>query len=349
LPALELRDVSKRFGAVAALHSLSLSVEPGEILGVLGPSGSGKTTLLRLLAGFEKPDRGTVLVRDVIVANGTGAWVPPERRRVGMVFQDLALFPHLTVSGNVGFGLSGMPVRARADRVGRMLTLVSAAELAERYPHELSGGQQQRVALARALAAAPDIVLFDEPFAALDPQLRASLRDEIAHAVRATNASAILVTHDQEEALAIADRVAVIRAGRLEQCDAPARLYHAPSTRFVATFIGQAQFIPGYTRHGVIETEIGSFADERVREGDEVDVLSRPEDIMMRPDQSGIGVVSGYEFRGSGAIHAVHLDSGRVVKSLRPSWEHVPIGTRVRLLLPEKRFVLFRGETPLRI
>ena len=233
-----------RFPASTAVDRLSLTVEAGRIGCLLGPSGSGKSTALRCIAGFERPDAGEVLAGGERLS-GPGAWVPPERRRIGMVFQDFALFPHLDAMANVAFGLRDLDRGARRRRAQELLELVGLGAEAGRYPHELSGGQQQRVALARALAPRPRLVLLDEPFSNLDADVRTELAQAVRAALLAEGATALLVTHDQREAFAIADEIGVLRAGRLEQWDAPWKLYHSPKTRFVADFVGEGTFIPG--------------------------------------------------------------------------------------------------------
>ena len=231
--AIRLDGVTKRFGDVAAVRGADLEVAGGEIVALLGPSGCGKTTLLRTIAGFERPDDGLVEIGGRRVA-GENAWVPPEGRGVGMVFQDYALFPHLTVAENVGFGL---PRRDRAQRVPALLALVDLCGLGGRYPYELSGGQQQRVALARALAPAPRVVLLDEPWSNVDPQLRAELRHEVASVLRPLDVTALLVTHDREEAFGLADQVAILNQGRIAQYAPPKEIESAPANDFVREFL----------------------------------------------------------------------------------------------------------------
>ena len=244
MAAIVLDNVSKTYpGAGApALDALSLSIDPGSVVTLLGPSGCGKTTTLRLIAGFERPDSGTVTIGDRVVA-GPGAWIPPERRGVGMVFQEHALFPHLDVARNVGFNL---PHDEKVARIRDALALVGLAGYDQRMPHELSGGQQQRVALARALAARPHVVLFDEPFASLDADLRLHMRVEVRRILTDAGITAVFVSHDQSDALAISDTIVVMRDGRIEQVGTPREIYQFPHTRFVAEFVGRTNLLSGH-------------------------------------------------------------------------------------------------------
>ena len=329
---LALRDVSKRFapGDPPAVDRLSLHLGRGEILALLGPSGCGKTTTLRIIAGLEAPDSGTVALRGEVVA-GAGRMVPPEERGVGIVFQDYALFPHLAVADNVAFGLTRLARDARRSRVGEVLDLVGLDGLGQRYAHELSGGQQQRVALARALAPAPALMLLDEPFSNLDADLRAQMRDEVERILRATDTGAVFVTHDQEEAFTLADRVGVLHAGRMEQLATPQEIYHEPATRFVAAFVGAADFLPGAVTETGIVTEVGTFANvSRRARGERVDVMIRPDDITFVPDIEGPGTITRRYFRGSETVYCIRLPSGHRVHSSQPSSSVVPTGTRVR-------------------
>jgi len=329
---LALHRISKRFAADAplAVDGLSLTVAEGEILALLGPSGCGKTTTLRLIAGFEAPDAGTVAVRGAVVA-GPGRMVAPEDRGIGIVFQDYALFPHLTVADNVAFGLQQLPRPARRERVASILEMVDLADLARRYPHELSGGQQQRVAVARALAPAPALMLLDEPFSNLDADLRAQMRDEVEKILRTTGTTAIFVTHDQEEAFTLADRVGVLNRGRIEQIAAPEDVYHHPATRFVAEFVGAADFLPGEVTSAGIVTEIGVFDNvDRLEPGARVQVMVRPDDITFVPQWDGVGILTRRYFRGSETLYCIRLPSGDRVHSSQPSSAAFSTGTRVR-------------------
>jgi iron(III) transport system ATP-binding protein len=329
---LELREVTKRFSPEGppAIDRLSLSVTQGEILALLGPSGCGKTTALRIIAGLESPDAGTVTVRGRIVG-GDGHAVPAEDRGIGIVFQDYALFPHLTVADNVGFGLPKLDGGARRARVAEVLDLVGMSGLEGRYPHELSGGQQQRVAVARAMAPAPALMLLDEPFSSLDADLRAQMRDEIERILRSTGTTTVFVTHDQEEAFTLADRVGVLHEGRIEQLDTPQQVYHRPATRFVASFVGAADFLPGTVTSGSIATEVGIFANvDGLPAGASVDVMIRPDDITFVSDDEGPGTIASRHFRGSETLYCILLPSGHKVHSSQPSASAEPTGIRVR-------------------
>jgi iron(III) transport system ATP-binding protein len=330
---LQLVRVGKRFGRdrPPALDDLTLSLERGRILALLGPSGCGKTTTLRLIAGFEAPDAGHIAIGGRLVAEVDGVAVPPEDRGVGVVFQDYALFPHLSVEANVAFGVSRLPRPARRARVAQMLELVGMADLAGRYPHELSGGQQQRVATARALAPAPALLLLDEPFSNLDADLRAQMRDEVHGLLRATGTTAIFVTHDQEEAFAIADEVGVLSQGRLEQLGSPETIYHHPATPFVAEFVGAADFLPGLVTERGIVTEIGVFDNVEGRDpGTTVRVMIRPDDVTFVPDGAGEAVLLQRHFRGSETLYGLGLPSGARVHSSQPSAASFAPGLRVR-------------------
>jgi iron(III) transport system ATP-binding protein len=325
--AIEAEGVSKAFGSTRAVDGASVAVRSGELVALLGPSGSGKTTLLRVIAGFERPDAGRVAVGGRSVA-GNGAWVEPEHRRIGMVFQDGALFPHLSVEGNVGFGAS------RRERVAECLELVGLSARAGDYPHELSGGERQRVALARALAADPEVVLLDEPFASLDAGLRESLRLEVAAILRSAGTSALLVTHDQAEALSLAGTLAVMRAGRIEQVGTPEEVYDRPSSRWLAEFLGEADVLPGSARDGVVECELGRFGAAPDLAG-RVQVVIRPESVAIGSgparEPHAEAVVVARSFYGHDQLLQLELPSGLRLRSRRlgfPTWHP---GDRVRI------------------
>ncbi len=341
-PQLVLANVAREFdhGGPPAVDDLSLTVARGEIVTLVGPSGCGKTTTLRLVAGFERPDAGEIRIAGALVARAAETFVPPERRHVGVVFQDFALFPHLTAGANVRFGL---PAGAqRLPRARQMLDLVGLTDVADRYPHQLSGGQQQRVAVARALAPAPALLLFDEPFSNLDADLRAQVRAVVQTALRATGSTALFVTHDQEEALELGDRVGVMSKGRIEQIGAPDEIYHRPINRFVAEFLGAAAFLPGVVTAEGIRTELGLVArPDGTPIGAGVDVLVRPDDVTFIPMGDGHGVLVDRIFRGSEVRYTVKLPSGLRVPCSRPSATTVPVGARVSVWIEVHHVVVF--------
>lgn len=324
--------VQKCFGAVRAVDDVTLHIHAGEILALLGPSGCGKTTILRLIAGFEQLDAGTITIDEQLVAAPERS-TPPEQRNVGMVFQQHALFPHLSVAANVGFGLRGNP-RARRERVHAMLELVELAGMEQRMPHQLSGGQQQRVALARALAPNPAVLLLDEPFSNLDADLRTTMRAEVRAILKQVGTTALFVTHDQEEALYMGDRVAIMRAGKLEQAATPQELFLAPASRFVAEFIGIASFLPAEIAAGTLHTALGAapgYADSELVGA--VEVLVRPDDLVVTADPSGNGQIVGRFFRGGEFLYDVQLDTQHVLRCICNHVHDYPLDTRVRVSL----------------
>jgi iron(III) transport system ATP-binding protein len=326
-PAIEASGVSRAFGEQLAVAGADLRVDAGAITALVGPSGSGKTTLLRLVAGFERPDTGVVRIAGREVA-GPRAWVEPEDRRIGMVFQQGALFPHLTLARNVAFGA------ARPALVEETLELVGLAHRADAFPHELSGGERQRVALARALAAEPAVILLDEPFAALDAGLRESLREEVARILRRAGASALLVTHDQAEALSLADTVAVMHEGRIVQAGTPEEVYERPESLWVAAFLGDVDVLPGVASSGQVACELGRFPADAALAGD-VRVVVRPEAVAIGTHGEGDlrAVVVGRTFYGHDQLVHLELPSGRRVRSRRlgfPAWH---AGDHVRVWL----------------
>ena len=309
-----MRDVTvtgldKAFGAQPVLAGLDLEVPAGSLTAILGPSGSGKTTLLRLLAGFERADAGTIGIGGVLV-DGPGVHLPPERRRIGYVPQEGSLFPHLTVAGNVGFGLPARQHGARRRRGGKVEALLETVGLAgfgRRYPHQLSGGQQQRVALARALAIEPAVVLLDEPFASLDAHLRASVRADVQEIFRRAGTTAVLVTHDQDEALSVADRVAALRDGRIAQCAPPEDLYSRPADPRLASFIGDANLVEGVVSGSTVKTLLGCLPLDPAAtipgSAGQVTVLIRPEQIDIVPNEDGLTAqVTSYRYHGHDAV-----------------------------------------------
>jgi len=319
--------LTKRFGTTLAVDAVDLEVERGRFLALLGPSGGGKTTTLRLIAGFERPDAGSVEIAGSPVA-GSGVFVPPERRRVGMVFQEGALFPHMDVAANVAYGLRSAPERAR--RVQEMLEMVGLTGYGSRMPYELSGGQQQRVALARALAPGPAVVLLDEPFSSLDAGLRARLRADVRTILRHAEATAIFVTHDQDEALSLADEVAVIWHGRVIQRAAPRDLYRRPASRDVASFLGDANFFVGHAENGSVNTELGVLLAAHGTEGP-VDVLVRPEAVQLFLDGTSDRRVTDTEFYGHDRMFWVDLPTGTRLRSRVTGNTPIRLGDHVRI------------------
>ena len=292
--AIEMIKIQKKYPECPgpAVDCLSLVVKQGEIITLLGPSGCGKTTTLRLIAGFERPEQGSILLGNIPVT-GNGLWIPPEKRNIGMVFQDYALFPHLNTRDNIGISLKKAE---KEKRVEEMLALVNLQGLGERYPHELSGGQQQRVALGRALARNPVVVLLDEPFSNLDSDLRSHMRREVAAIIKKAGATAVFVTHDLKDALAVSDRVAVLRDGRLEQVGTPQNIYRHPETEFVATFVGKSNILPGIIGpdHRSVNTDIGVIPCSHTHQlpaGQKVKVSVRADSFELDPDGDVEGVI----------------------------------------------------------
>jgi len=331
--AVRLNNVTKRFGPTPAVYDLNLEVKMGETLALLGPSGCGKTTVLRLIAGFERPDKGEIFLGDRLVA-GDFKYQPPESRGVGMVFQDYALFPHLTVGDNVAFGVKQKRNGFSRQAVDSVLNLVGLAARRADYPHELSGGERQRVALARALLPQPILVLLDEPLSNLDADLRLKMREDLRVILRAGNATAIFVTHDQEEALYIGDRVAVMNRGRIEQAGTPEAVFHVPATRFVAEFMGNSDFLPGAVTVEGVETEIGLIAQKlEAPSGSHVEFVLRPDDVRFAPDVQGKSLILARHFRGAMNLYRLRLPSGRLLHAFSPHSIIFNPGTPVRVWL----------------
>jgi iron(III) transport system ATP-binding protein len=352
---LALEHVSHAYGAHAVVNNLSLTLAEGEIGCLLGASGCGKTTVLRLIAGFEKPMQGAIHLREKVVGTPDHC-VPPEQRQIGMVFQDYALFPHLTVADNIGFGLREKSALA-GRRIEELLAVIGLAGQGEKFPHELSGGQQQRVALARALAPRPHLLLLDEPFSNLDVDLRERLSLEVRDILKATGTTAILVTHDQHEAFAVADRIGIMHEGRIEQWDTPYNLYHRPATRHVADFVGQGAFLHGTVRnvnqvdtefgalHGTLNTECDGGSCDLLGAGTPVDVLLRPDDIVHDDAASMQAEVVAKAFRGAEFLYTLKLASGAQVLSLVPSHHNHAIGERIGIRLDADHVVAFRHDS----
>ena len=333
-PLIECRRVSKRFGDVVAVDDVSLQLMPGEVLSILGASGCGKTTLLRLIAGFESLDDGSLTIQPGLTSDAD-VHLPPERRNIGMVFQEYALFPHLTVAQNVSFGLRGISKDEKRRRTLDALDLVRLTDLRARYPHELSGGQQQRVALARTLAPSPIAVLLDEPFSNLDAGMRQEVRGEVEAILRSKGISAIFVTHDREEAFAIADRVGVMRDGRMEQVDVPGRLYQSPASPEVARIVGDCGFLAGVVQGEAADTEIGRLRYDcsggRLPDGTKLMMMVRPQDMKVRQDGAGGCVISALEYRGGETMVTVELPGGGTLRCRELGYSDLMKGIKVSL------------------
>ena len=347
---LELDGVTKRFGDSVAVDDVSMAVEEGELLTLLGPSGCGKTTTLRLLAGLERPDEGVIRLNGEPVAAGTGdgaaaaetgdvgdgGFRPPEERDVGLVFQDFALFPHLSVAENVAFGLES-DADDNADRVTELLELVDLPGYGDRTPDNLSGGEQQRVALARSLAPEPAVLLLDEPFSNLDVRLRVAMREEVRDILKRAGVTAVSVTHDQEEALSISDRVAVLNGGHVAQVGGPEQLFQHPESRFVASFLGQASFVDAEVRPDCIETGLGCIDPVELAgpidayDGSHVQVLVRPDDLRATPmtAEEADGRIVRRQYNGPTFVYRVELDSGDTVHCMHNHVEEFDVGDPV--------------------
>ena len=339
---LRCAGLSKSYGSVTAVQDVSLDVGKGELLVILGPSGCGKTTTLRMMAGFEWPDAGSIELSGKTVADAH-TFMPPEKRKIGMVFQDYALFPHLTLEKNIAYGLPSVrksPVSRNPNRmmeqlrlsvrVSEMLGLVGMTHMLKRMPHELSGGEQQRAALARALAPRPLVLLMDEPFSNLDAKLRGQVREDVRRILTVTGVTTVLVTHNQEEALSMADRVAVMNRGRLEQVDTPQNVYRRPATTFVANFVGTAGFLSASYSEGSLHTSAGSIKrDSPPRYTDDLEVLARPEDLTFDPSEDGHGRLISSAYHGAYTHYTIIMDNGEIVYCMKPTLELYPEGTGV--------------------
>jgi iron(III) transport system ATP-binding protein len=352
---LEVRDLWQAYGANVVVKGLSLALGRGAIGCLLGPSGCGKTTVLRCIAGFESVSAGAISLNGELVSSATAS-LAPEKRRIGMVFQDYALFPHLSVAENIAFGLHASPHRARAARVAELVEAVGLDGHARRFPHELSGGQQQRVALARALAPQPRLLLLDEPFSNLDIEMREKLGLEVREIIKRTNTTAVLVTHDQHEAFAIADEIGIMHEGRIVQWDSAYNLYHRPASRFIADFVGQGVFLPGNVRSAhAVDIELGTLAGaiphlceigcDVCGKGCRVDVLLRPDDVIHDDASPLKAEVVLKAFRGAEILYTLRLESGRKVLALVPSHHNHALGERIGIKLDVDHVVAFAPET----
>lgn len=342
---LELNNLACGYDDLPIVEDLSLHLRAGDIGCLLGPSGCGKTTTLRSIAGFEAVTAGEIRLQGRVLSSPSQR-IPPEQRRIGMVFQDYALFPHLTVAENISFGISKHPRRRQV--VDELLELVSLDRLGRRYPHELSGGQQQRVALARALAPEPAMLLLDEPFSNLDGDLRRRLSAEVRDILKARGISALLVTHDQNEAFAVCDQVGVLRDGRLQQWDTPYNLYHEPATPFVASFIGQGYFIRGQLLSpDTVQTELGVIRGNRayqLPDGSAVDVLLRPDDIIGDDSSTLTATITGKVFLGATTLYRLQLATGSTLETLFPSHDDHPLGEVLGIRVAADHLVVFAAQ-----
>ncbi len=352
---LQLTDIDLAFGGHRVVRKLDLRLEKGRIGCLLGPSGCGKTTVLRCIAGFERVAAGEIRLDGHLVSS-RDLHLAPEQRRIGMVFQDYALFPHLTVGENIAFGLRGMSQTARQARVTELLATVGLPDQGGKYPHEMSGGQQQRVALARALAPRPALLLLDEPFSNLDVDLRERLSHEVRDIIKATGTTAILVTHDQHEAFAVADEIGIMHEGRIQQWDTPYNLYHRPANRFVADFIGQGVLMRGTVLNDrQVQVELGTLNSAVPVEcgigcggcsrNCAVDVLLRPDDIIHDDASPLKAKVVKKAFRGADILYTLELPSGTRVLSLVPSHHNHAIGEPIGIRLDVDHVVTFHEDT----
>ena len=350
-PVLELRGVEQAYGERVVVRDVSFALERGSIGCILGPSGCGKTTLLRGVAGFEPVTAGEILIDGAVVTRA-GFQLAPERRRIGMVFQDYALFPHLSVRDNLRFGLRALSRREADARVADLAELVGIAGALDSYPHELSGGQQQRTALARALAPRPELILLDEPFSNLDVDLRERLSLELRDIIKASGATAVLVTHDQHEAFAIADEVGILHEGRIQQWDSAYNLYHKPVNRFVADFVGQGVFLPAKVLNpshveielGVLEGDIPHqcrIGCDACGRGCSAEILLRPDDVVHDDASPMRAEVVHKAFRGAEILYTLRLESGRKVLALVPSHHNHALGEKIGIRLDVDHVVAF--------
>ena len=348
-PLLQLEGVWCAYDDSTVVEDLSFHINKGDIACLLGPSGCGKTTTLRTIAGFESITGGTIKL-DGMQVSAPKLLVPPEKRNLGMVFQDYALFPHLTIQENVCFGLRRASAAKRKSVAAKMLELVGLEQYGNRFPHELSGGQQQRVALARAMAPEPSLILLDEPFSNLDVDLRRRLSLEVRDILKSLGTTALLVTHDQEEAFAVADRIGVMKEGKLQQWDSAYNIYHEPLNRFVANFIGLGHFIRGKALSpDLVDTEMGVIRGNRAYQwvpDSPVDILLRPDDILPDPDSPLQAKVLQKTFTGASMLFKLQLPTGSIVEAIFPSHNDYEIGTSVGIRLEADHLVAFSSPTP---
>ena len=341
---LEVKQLDFSYGRNQILFEFDFSLEESQIGCLLGPSGCGKTTVLRTIAGFENPTKGEVVLNGKKL-NDSKLFVEPEKRQIGMVFQDIALFPHLSVKENIQFGIRSLSQNLRDKRSNELLDLVGMSEFKKKYPHEISGGQQQRVALARAMAPKPSLLLMDEPLSSLDEELREQLAREIRLILKQEKVSAILVTHDQNEAFAVGDHICVMHQGRVQQNDSAYNLYHHPLNRFVAEFIGEGTLLPGVVAdEGTIATDLGEIKGnlpESCKHQDKVDVLIRPENVILANDNENKVVITARYFRGSSYLYTLKTNSGAEILCFLSSSESLQIDQSIGVQLQIEKPVFF--------
>ena len=341
---LEVKQLDFAYGRNQILFEFDFSLEESQIGCLLGPSGCGKTTVLRAIAGFENPTKGEIVLNGNKL-NGSKIFVEPEKRQIGMVFQDIALFPHLSVESNIQFGIRTLTQTQRDKRSNELLDLVGMSQFKKTYPHELSGGQQQRIALARAMAPKPSLLLMDEPLSSLDEELREQLAREIRLILQQEKISAILVTHDQNEAFAVGDHICVMHQGRVQQNDSAYNLYHRPLNRFVAEFIGEGALLPGVVAdEDTITTDLGEIKGnlpESCKHQDNVDVLIRPENVILGDDKENRAVITERYFRGSGYLYSLKTSGGVELLCLLPGSEALQIDQSISVRLQIERPVVF--------
>ena len=343
---LRVRGLRHAYGGTPVVLGVGLDLRPGEVHCLMGPSGCGKTTTLRLVAGLEPLQEGSVALDGTVLA-GAGVCLPPERRTIGLMFQDLALFPHLSVAANVGFGLRGAGRALRDERVRRLLDMVGMARHADKYPHQLSGGEQQRIALARALAPSPRLMLLDEAFSALDVSLRAAVREEALDLLREAGVPTLLVTHDPEEAIAAGDRVHVMQAGRIVQSGTPDDLYKAPANEFIAGFFGATLRFPSRVKGGLVKTPLGMVAAPAMSDDAEAIVVFRADAVRLRPDYQGngqAGHVVGCRRLGPACSISLKLDNGAAITLRKPIETPHQIGMRMGFDLDARFAFVYPGD-----
>lgn len=345
--SLKVKQLSKYFGDHIAVNNVSFSLDKGQIACLLGPSGCGKTTLLRTIAGFEEIREGEIWLENDKVSTPHKT-IAPESRQVGMVFQDFALFPHLSIEDNISFGIQKMKRAEKTRRISALMELINLSQLAQRYPHELSGGQQQRVALARALAPKPKLLLMDEPFSSMDVELREELARDVRVILKKEGTTAILVTHDQHEAFAMTDVIGVMNKGRLIQWDSGYNLYHKPANEFVADFIGQGVFLDGtVVDKNTVKTELADLigaVPDGCQSGCPVRVLVRPDDIIHDDNSPRTATIKQRNFRGASYIYTLELESGTEILSLVHSHHNHAIGEQLGIKLEIDHLVIFPNK-----